>query len=95
MAREIMTGIKMGEMIQVSMVASNASYNPDIADDLARRTTFMFSEALQAMDDADLIDHGDLEEEDDDEFLGPVPERELQDPRVVRFIDGWEGSPDA
>ena len=92
MAREIMTGIKMGEMIQVSMVASNAAYNPDIADDLARRTTWMFGEALQAMDDADLIDHGD--DDDEDEF-GPTPERELQDPRVVRFMEGWEGSPDA
>ena len=89
-----MTGIRMGEMVSVSMVASNAAYNPDIADDLVRRTAWMFGEALQHMDDADLIDHGDDDDCDEDEF-GPVPDKELQDPRIVRFIEGWEGSPDA
>mgnify|MGYP005714641831 CR=1 FL=1 len=89
MAREIMTGIRMGDWIHVSMVASNASYNPDIADDLARRTTFMFMEALNAMDEFELIDHSPLEDEEEEEV------KEL-DPRIVRFIqDGWEGNPDA
>ena len=89
MAREIMAGIRMGDWIHVSMVASNVSYNPDIADDLARRTTFMFMEALNAMDEFELIDHGLLEDEEDEEV------KEL-DPRIVRFIqDGWEGNPDA
>lgn len=93
MAREIMTGIRMGDHIAVSMIASNSSYNPDIADDLARRTAWMFAECLQHMDDADLIDHGDHEEDEDDDF--PTRERELQDPLIVRFIDGREESPDA
>ena len=93
MAREIMTGIRMGDHIAVSMIASNAAYNPDIADDLARRTTWMFGEALQHMDDADLIDHGDDDEDEEDDF--PTPDRELQDPLIVRFIDGREESPDA
>jgi hypothetical protein len=89
MAREIMAGIRMGDWIHVSMVASNASYNPDIADDLARRTTFMFMEALNAMDEFELIDHELLEDEEEEEV------KEL-DPRIVRFIqDGWEGNPDA
>lgn len=89
MAREIMTGIRMGDWISVSMVASNTSYNPDIADDLARRTTFMFMEALNAMDEFELIDHSPLEDEEEEEV------KEL-DPRIVRFIqDGWEGNPDA
>ena len=92
MAREIMTGIRMGDHIAVSMIASNSSYNPDIADDLARRTTWMFGECLAHMDDADLIDHGD-DDEDEDDF--PTPEKELQDPRVVRFMDTLEGDPDA
>lgn len=91
MAREIMTGIRMGDHIAVSMIASNSSYNPDIADDLARRTTWMFGECLAHMDDADLIDHGD--DEDEDEF--PTPDKELQDPRVVRFMDSREEYPDA
>jgi hypothetical protein len=89
MAREIIAGIRMGDWIAVSMVASNASYNPDIADDLARRTTFMFTEALNTMDEFDLIDHLPLEDEEGEEV------KEL-DPRIVRFIqDGWEGNPDA
>jgi hypothetical protein len=89
MAREIMAGIRMGDWIHVSMVASNVSYNPDIADDLARRTTFMFMEALNAMDEFELIDHELLENEEEEEV------KEL-DPRIVRFIqDGWEGNPDA
>ena len=91
MAREIMTGIRMGDHIAVSMIASNSAYNPDIADDLARRTTWMFGEALQHMDDIDLIDHGD--DDEDDEF--PTPDKELQDPRVVRFMDSREEYPDA
>lgn len=89
MAREIMAGIRMGDWVNVSMVASNVSYNPDIADDLARRTSFMFMEALNAMDEFELIDHSPLEDEEDEEV------KEL-DPRIVRFIqDGWEGNPDA
>ena len=98
MSREIMAGIRMGEMVYVSMVASNSSYSPDIADDLARRTSWMFGEALHQMDDNDLIDHivdQDTEdEEEDEEFV--TPERELQNPHVVKFMtEGFEGRTDA
>ena len=99
MSREIMAGIRMGEMIYVSMVASNASYSPDVSDDLARRASWMFGEALHQMDDVDLIDHlpsEDLldDEEDEDELV--TPERELQIPHVVKFMtEGFDGRTDA
>jgi len=92
MAREIMTGIRMGQHLAVSMIASNSAYNPDIADDLARRTAWMFGEALQQMDDVDLIEH---EYDNDDDDYPESDTKELQDPRIVRFMDSLEEDSDA
>ena len=98
MSREIMAGIRMGEMVYVTMVASNASYSPDIADDLARRASWMFGEALHQMDDVDLIEHvpdSDFYDDDDDDEIA-APERELQIPHVVKFMtEGFDGRTDA
>lgn len=100
MSREIMAGIRMGEMVYVTMVASNTSYNPDISDDLARRASWMFGEALHQMDDVDLIEHvldiDSSDDEDDDDDDVPTPERELQSPHVVKFMmEGFDGRTDA
>jgi hypothetical protein len=99
MSREIMAGIRMGEILYVSMVASSASYSPDVSDDLARRASWMFGEALHHMDDIDLIDHipseDSLDDEEDDDELA-TPERELQIPHVVKFMtEGFDGRTDA
>ena len=100
MSREIMAGIRMGELLYVSMVASNSSYSPDVADDLARRTSWMFGEALHQMDETNLIEHAsnfDYDDDDDDEEDEIVtPERELQNPHVVKFMtERFDGRTDA
>jgi len=99
MSREIMAGIRMGEMLYVSMVASNSSYSPDVADDLARRTSWMFGEALQQMDETNLMEHAsnfDYGDDDDDEDEIVEPERELQNPHVVKFMtETFDGRTDA
>ena len=87
---DLMAGIRMGE-IAVSLVASGTPYSPDVADDMARRCLDLWYGTLDAMDSYDLIDTGDDcdPELDDDEDEIPTPKRELQDPRVVRFLEKW------
>jgi hypothetical protein len=82
--QDIIAGIRMGD-IAVSLVCTGTSYSPDIADDLVRRTLDLWNGALSELDDLDMLDNAEVEDEDE-EF--PVPPRELQDPRVVRFLEG-------
>ena len=80
----LMASIVMGD-IAVSIVASGTTYSPDIADDIARRAIDLWHGALEELDEFDMLGN---EPEDEDEF-GPVPERELQDPRIVRLMEDW------
>ena len=82
--QDLMAGIRMGE-IAVSFVASGAAYSPDIADDITRRALDMWHGAIAALDDFDMLDN---DEEDEDE-IGPLPERELQTPHIVQFVEEW------
>lgn len=85
--QDLVAGIRMGE-IGVSLVASGVSYSPDIADDLVRRTVDMWNGALSGLDEMDMLDNsdGEYEEETPEDYLARP--KELQDPRVVRFLEG-------
>lgn len=88
----ITANITMGD-IAVTIVASGTSYSPDIADDIARRAIDMWRGTLSELDDYEMLDNGiDFDPEDDEDEFGPVPERELQDPRIVRFMEDWGDS---
>lgn len=86
----IMASIVMGD-VAVSLVAYGTTYSPDIADDIARRAVDMWHGALEELDEVGMLGNDSVDDDEDDEF-GPVPERELQDPRVVRFFDDWGDS---
>ena len=86
---DLIAGIRMGDMA-VSLVASGTPYSPDVADDVTRRCLDLWYGSLDAMDSYDMLDTGsDCDPEQDDEEFGSTPERELQDPRVVRFLEKW------
>ncbi len=86
---DLVAGIRMGE-VAVTLVASGTPYSPDVADDMARRCLDLWYGTLDAMDSYDLIDASEgCDPELDDEDEVPTPKRELQDPRVVRFLEKW------
>ena len=82
--QDLMAGIRMGE-IAVSFVASGASYSPDIADDITRRALDMWHGTIASLDDFNMLDN----DEDEEDEMGPLPERELQTPHIVRFVEEW------
>jgi len=83
---DLIAGIRMGE-IAVSLVSTGTGYSPDLADDLVRRTVDLWNGALSGLDELDMLDNAEYEEEDDESYL--TRPRELQDPRVVRFMEGF------
>lgn len=83
--QDLMAGIRMGE-IAVSFVASGAAYSPDVADDITRRALDMWHGTMASLDDFNMLDN---EEDEDDDDFGPQPERELQTPHIVRFVEEW------
>ena len=82
--QDLMAGIRMGE-IAVSFVASGASYSPDIADDITRRALDMWHGTIASLDDFNMLDN----DEDEEDEMGPLPERELQTPHIVQFVEEW------
>lgn len=87
----ITANITMGDLA-VTIVASGTSYSPDIADDIARRAIDMWHGTLGELDEYEMLDNSDDFDEDDEDEFGPIPERELQDPRIVRFMEDWGDS---
>lgn len=85
--QDLISAIRYGE-IAVSLVSTGTAYSPDVSDDLVRRTLDLWNGTLQGLDDLDMLDNAEYEDEDEsdeDYFSRP---RELQDPRVVRFMEG-------
>lgn len=79
--QDLIAGIRMGD-IAVSLVASGTSYSPDVSDDLVRRVLDLWDGALEGLAEVGMLEVGEESEED-----YPTPQRELQDPRVVRFME--------
>ena len=94
MARQsdLMAGIRMGDLA-VSLIASGTPYSPDVADDLARRTLDLWNGTLDAMDSFEMLDNSGLNDDDDEDEI-PTPNKELQIPHIVRFMEQW-GEEDA
>ena len=89
---DLMAGIRMGDLA-VSLIASGTPYSPDVADDLARRTLDLWNGTLDAMDEYSMLDTGACDPEQDDDEV-PTPNKELQTPHIVRFMEQW-GEEDA
>ncbi len=69
--------------LHLAIVAQGVSYSPDVADDMVGRMSKLLDESLLRLAEYGLLD---TEEDEEDEF-GPVPDRELVDPRVVYVED--------
>lgn len=85
-SRDIQLHVRYGD-IQVSMIAEGVSWSPDAANDLVNRTAVAWDNTLASLFEYGLIDID--ADEDDDEF-GPVPDKELMDPRRVN-LEGDNG----
>ena len=72
--------------LHLAVIAQGVSYSPDVADDMVGRMSKLFDESLMR-----LIEYGLLEtEEDDEDEFGPVPDKELTDPRIV-YVEDEDG----
>jgi hypothetical protein len=68
--------------LHLAIVAQGVSWSPDVADDMIARMGKLFDESLMR-----LAEYGLLQEEDEEDDYGPVPDKELTDPRVVYVED--------
>ena len=68
--------------LHLAIVAQGVSWSPDVANDMIGRMGKLFDQSMLT-----LAQYGAFEpdEEEEDEY-GPVPDRELIDPRVV-FVE--------
>lgn len=73
--------------LHLAIVAQGVSYSPDVADDMIGRMSKLLDESLLRLAEYGMLD---TEDEEEDEF-GPVPDRELVDPRVVYVEDDDNG----
>lgn len=73
--------------LHLAVVAQGVAYSPDVADDLVARMSVLFDQSLMRLAEYGLLDS----EGDEDEEFGPVPDRELIDPRVVFVEDEDNG----
>lgn len=73
--------------LHLAVVAQGVAYSPDVADDLVGRMSSLFDQSLMRLAEYGLLDS----EGDDEEEFGPVPDRELIDPRVVFVEDEDNG----
>ena len=73
--------------LHLAIVAQGVSYSPDVADDMIGRMSKLLDESLLRLAEYGMLD---TEDEDEDEF-GPVPDRELVDPRIVYVEDDDNG----
>lgn len=69
--------------LHLAVVAQGVAYSPDVADDMIGRMSRLLDESLTRLAEYGLL--GEQEEEEDD--YGPVPDRELVDPRIVYVED--------
>jgi methenyltetrahydromethanopterin cyclohydrolase len=73
--------------LHLAVVAQGVAWSPDVADDMIARVGKLFDQSLYT-----LATYGALEtdDEEEDEF-GPVPDKELVDPRTVYVEDDDNG----
>ena len=72
--------------LHLAIVAQGVAYSPDVADDMVGRMSRLLDGSLMR-----LAEYGMLDTEDEEDEYGPVPDRELVDPRVVYVEDDDNG----
>ena len=67
--------------LHLAIVAQGVSYSPDVVDDMVGRMSKLFDESLMR-----LAEYGVLDTEEEEDEFGPVPDKELVDPRII-FVE--------
>ena len=67
--------------LHLAVIAQGVSYSPDVADDMVGRMSKLFDESLMR-----LAEYGVLDTEEEEDEFGPVPDKELVDPRII-FVE--------
>jgi hypothetical protein len=75
--------------IRCSIIAEGRSWSPDVANDMVNRMNQLWENTLTGISDTGYFDSMAEEEDDDDEY-GPVPDKELVEPRVVYLGEDGE-----
>ena len=73
--------------LHLAIVAQGVAWSPDVADDMITRMSKLLDQSMMTLAQYGLLAEDD---EDEDEF-GPVPDRELVDPRIVYVEDEDNG----
>lgn len=73
--------------LHLAIVAQGVAWSPDVADDMINRMNRLLDQSMMTLSQYGVFDD---DEEEDDEF-GPVPDKELVDPRVVYVEDEDNG----
>lgn len=74
--------------LHLAIVAQGVAWSPDVADDMITRMSKLLDQSMMTLTQYGVLIEDD--EEEDDEF-GPVPDRELVDPRIVYVEDEDNG----
>ena len=72
--------------LHLAIVAQGVAWSPDVANDMIARIGKLFDQSMLT-----LAQYGAFDDEEEDDEYGPVPERELIDPRVVFVEDDENG----
>jgi hypothetical protein len=73
--------------LHLAIVAQGVAWSPDVADDMITRMNRLLDQSMMT-----LAQYGVLVEDDEEEDeFGPVPEKELVDPRIVYVEDEDNG----
>ena len=75
--------------MKLGITAEDVSWSPDVAADMTNRLHEMWHNTLMELHRFGML-ASSVDDDDDDDEYGPVPDRELQDPRIVRLEDGSE-----
>lgn len=76
--------------LNISLMSEGSSWSPDVADDMVARMGVCLDNTIRSMVEYGVMQSMDSEEDyedDDDDGLGPQPEKELIDPRIVWLED--------
>ena len=73
--------------LHLAIVAQGVAWSPDVADDMISRMSKLLDQSMMT-----LAQYGVLVEDDEEEDeFGPVPDKELVDPRIVFVEDEDNG----
>lgn len=72
--------------LHLAIVAQGVAWSPDVANDMIARIGKLFDQSMLT-----LAQYGAFDDEEEDDEYGPVPEKELIDPRVVFVEDDENG----